>query len=165
MKPKTFDEAKAAYKPLRRTGFQPKTLERGRTTQNRPVRSLENGTGNAPTGLAAGLQRGKARSRGIRKRGPMTDRWLKAWAWLKPRLEVAGRTTCEFDFINHECWEDFAIDPVHSKKRTLWEGLDIYTVAIGCRIVHGILDEEMSHAEMEKAVLMAIELNGGLIVP
>lgn len=61
MKPKTFDEAKAIYKPLRRTGFQPKTA------QNRLTRSPENGTGNALTGLATGLRRGKARSHGIRK--------------------------------------------------------------------------------------------------
>ena len=43
--------------------------------------------------------------------------------------------------------------------------LDLYTVAIGCRTVHQILDEKMSHAEMEAAVCKAILNHGGFILP
>ena len=106
-----------------------------------------------------------ARKKGINKRGARTKRWEKVWRWLKPRLEAAGRTGCEFGFIPHDCWQDFALDPCHSRKRRLWKGNDIYAVAMGCRIVHRILDEVYSQSEMEKAVWRAINANGGIIIP
>lgn len=45
------------------------------------------------------------------------------------------------------------------------QGNDIYTVSMGCQNAHRILDEVFSHAEMESAVLRAIENNGGLVLP
>ena len=42
---------------------------------------------------------------------------------------------------------------------------DIYIVAIGCRNAHRILDEGLTHEQMEVAVLIAIGNHGGLILP
>jgi hypothetical protein len=97
----------------------------------------------------------------LNKVGPRTHDWLKAWRFLKPRLEAAERTRCEFGFIPHECYG--RLDPCHSKKRRLMQGTDIYDVAIGCQNVHEILDNRMSHEEMFEAVMRAIDANGGPI--
>ena len=105
----------------------------------------------------------KLKSGGRLKAGRRTNDWRRVWRWLKPRLEAAGRTRCEFDFIEHECIG--ILDPCHSKKRRLMRGPDIYAVALGCRNVHRRLDEQMSHEEMEAAVMRAIENHGGLILP
>jgi hypothetical protein len=99
----------------------------------------------------------------MKKAGRRTNDWLRVWRWLKPRLEAAGRTRCEFSFIPHTC-EGF-LTPAHSKKRRLMEGPDIYHVALACLKIHRQLDERMSHEEMESAVMRAIELHGGLILP
>lgn len=99
----------------------------------------------------------------MKRIGRRTEDWRKVWRFLKPRLETAGRTSCEFDFIPHECFG--RLDPCHSKKRRMMEGIDIYTLALGCAQVHRILDEVMNHDQMEEAVLMAIGANGGLILP
>ena len=89
--------------------------------------------------------------------------WRRAWRFLKPRLEAAGRVHCEFDFIPHECSQN--VTPAHSKKRRMMSGTDIYHIGIACLNVHRILDERMSHEDMESAVMRAIENNGGLILP
>jgi hypothetical protein len=87
-----------------------------------------------------------------------------SWAWLKPRLEAAGRTGCEFKgIVPHDCWGE--IWPCHSRKRRVWEGDDIFAIALGCQQIAGYLDEKLSHAEMERAVLAAISRAGGLILP
>src|ERR1044071_2794977 len=99
----------------------------------------------------------------MKKVGRRTNDWRRAWRFLKPRLEAAGRTSCEFGFISHECFG--RLDPCHSKKRRLMQGDDIYIVAIGCQNVHQILDQEFTHEEMEQAVLKAINDHGGLILP
>lgn len=105
-----------------------------------------------------------ARSRTrIKKSGRRTREWAAVWQYLKPRLEAAGRTRCELTFIPHVCSE--ILDPVHSKKRRHMQGNDIYAICIGCRTVHRHLDEDLSHADMEEAVMKAINLNGGLILP
>lgn len=96
-------------------------------------------------------------------KGRRSKEWDRVWRWLKTRLERAGRTCCEFAFIPHEC--SGILTPAHSKKRRLMVGMDIYSVAIACSVAHRILDEDMSHSEMEKAVLRAIQSNGGLILP
>src|SRR5438477_1172115 len=95
--------------------------------------------------------------------GRRMKEWRRVWAWLKPRLEAAGRTHCEFDFIIHEC--EGPLDPCHSKKRREMEGDDIYAVALGCRKVHRILDEKYDHETMEVAVMHAINRHGGMITP
>jgi hypothetical protein len=95
--------------------------------------------------------------------GRRTNDWKRVWHWLKPRLEAANRTSCEFGFILHDCWG--RIDPCHSKKRRLMTGNDIYILALGCAQIHRVLDEAMSHTEMETAVLRAIHNNGGPITP
>lgn len=99
----------------------------------------------------------------INRVGPRTKAWIAVWRWLKPRLETAHRTECEFDFIPHNCFGP--LDPAHSKKRNKMTGNDIYAVAISCRNMHRVLDEVYSHAAMEQAVMFAIERSGGLILP
>lgn len=99
----------------------------------------------------------------MKRAGRRTVDWRKAWRFLKPRLEAAGRTLCEFDFIPHQCGG--GLDPAHGKKRRLMQGTDIYVVAISCRNFHRVLDEQMSHDEMERTVMFAIERHGGLILP
>lgn len=99
----------------------------------------------------------------MNKAGRRTNDWRRAWRWLKPRLEAAGRVRCEFNFIPHQC-EGF-LTPAHSKKRRLMQGPDIYHVAICCSSFHRVLDERMSHSEMEETVMRAIENAGGLILP
>lgn len=108
----------------------------------------------------------------IKKRGRRTKAWGSVWCWLKPKLKEAGRTRCEFDFLEHNCGGP--LDPCHSKKRGEMKGNDIYMVAIGCRTVHDFLDgvyvypplkRRMNHKEMEEAVMRAINNHGGPILP
>lgn len=99
--------------------------------------------------------------------------WLQVWVWLKPRLEKAGRTKCEFvGILEHKCSK--ILDPVHSKKRRKCSERDLYAVAIGCRNAHDLvegmkvykpLDRRITQVEMERFVLTAINLHGGLILP
>lgn len=103
-------------------------------------------------------------TRRMNKVGRRAEDWRKAWRFLKPRLEAAGRVQCEFtSVVPHEC--SGPLDPCHSKKRRLMQGPDIYSVAIGCRTVHVLLDYYMSHEDMESAVMRAIDDAGGLILP
>lgn len=99
----------------------------------------------------------------MKRIGRRTREWQSVWAWLRPRLEKAGRHCCEFDFISHECWG--AIFPCHSKKRRNMEGDDIYIIALGCQQIARWLDEDLDHATMEQTVLKAIERKGGAILP
>lgn len=110
--------------------------------------------------------------RPMNKVGRRTQDWLTVWRWLKPQLKSAGRTSCEFEFIKHEC--DGPLDPCHSRKRREMQGTNIYEVALGCRRVHEYLDglhaypplgRRLGHSEMERAVKKAIRLAGGLILP
>lgn len=89
--------------------------------------------------------------------------WKRAWAWLKPRLEAAGRTRCEFDHLPHVC--SGILTPAHSKKRREIEGNEIYEVAIACTNAHQILDERLTHEQMYVCVNYAITRAGGLILP
>jgi hypothetical protein len=95
--------------------------------------------------------------------GRRTKDWRKAWRFLKVEFERRGRTSCEFEFIPHECWGP--LDPAHSKKRRNMKGNDIYACAIACRYIHNFLDLMCTHEEMELFVMRAIELAGGLILP
>jgi hypothetical protein len=113
------------------------------------------------SGIAAKRGLGIKPQAKLRRVGPRTLDWMKAWRFLKPRLETAGRTRCEFDFIPHECYG--RLDPCHSKKRREMKGSDIYDVAIGCQNVHEILDNRMTHEQMFEAVMRAINSNGGPI--
>lgn len=101
--------------------------------------------------------------------------WEQVWRWLKPRLAAAGRTGCEFGFLDHVCIAQ-PLDPVHAKKRRKgkkdWR--DLYRVAIGCRNAHNIVEglvvykpfgRRVKQNEMEEFVTRAINLNGGLILP
>lgn len=101
--------------------------------------------------------------KGIRRVGRRAKVWASVWRFLKPRLAKAGRTGCEFQWFAHWCWGP--LDPAHSKKRNKMVGDDIYAVAIACRQMHRILDETMTHEEMEDTVMMAIERAGGMILP
>lgn len=137
LKPANFEAAKASYKPLARTSMKGSTKTLKRTRMKPSSKRLEP--------------------------GKKTKAWASAWRWLKSELEKRGRTKCEFYFIQHECCD--ILTPAHSKKRRLIQGDEIYHVAIACSVVHQILDEKMTHAEMEAAVMRAIEENGGVILP
>lgn len=99
--------------------------------------------------------------------------WKQVWAWLKPRLDKAGRNKCEFvGIVEHVC--KGPLDPVHSKKRRKCSELDLYSVAIGCRAVHDLvegikvykpLNRRVRQREMESFVMQAIQRAGGLILP
>lgn len=110
------------------------------------------------------MKRGSRMKRTTKHIGPgrRMKSWSKIWRWLKPELEKRGRTKCEFHFIKHECWG--ALYPCHSKKRREMEGDDIYAVAMGCQQVARLLDEALTHKEMEAAVMRAINENGGVIL-
>ncbi len=105
----------------------------------------------------------KRSRRPMNKVGQRTSDWRKVWRFLKPELEKRGRTRCELGFIPHECGG--FLTPAHSKKRRMMKGNDIFAVALACVNVHRILDERMTHKEMEVAVMRAIEEHGGLILP
>lgn len=170
---------------MKRSGFRKLTIEQVRERQaekrSKALAAAENRRNGdserlrAPQGTWSGRQHdavgGTRKTRPtkprkpINKRGRRTRTWESVWRWLKPRLEAAGRDHCEFVAIDHECNGYLILDPCHSKKRRLWQGDDIYKVAIGCRNVHDYLDLELSHEAMEDAVMMAIANNGGLILP
>lgn len=116
-----------------------------------------------PTALKRTQLRAKLNRARFNRIGRRTKDWRKVWRFLKPELEKRGRTSCEFRFIPHECRGP--LDPAHSKKRNKLRGNDIYAVAIACRRVHEILDYQMSHEDMEQAVMKAINNGGGLILP
>lgn len=137
---------------IKRTGFKRSVAERGTGTADSAGKALQTCQGlNTPPRKAIG------------KIGPRAREWRRVWAFLKPRLEAAGRTNCEFDFMVHDCWG--RLDPAHSKKRNKMVGNDIYAVAIACQNIHQILDEQCSHSDMEFNVITAINLHGGLILP
>lgn len=102
-------------------------------------------------------------SKQMKKNGRRTNDWLRVWRWLRPRLEAADRTRCEFSFIKHECFG--ALFPCHSKKRRLMRGPDVFAIAMGCQQIARYLDESLTHEQMEVAVMRAIEEHGGLILP
>lgn len=122
-----------------------------------------------PTLLALQIEKRKAGEEKPRtgqprlKAGRRMKDWARVWAWLKPRLEAAGRTRCEFDHVPHVCSN--ILTPAHSKKRREMEGNEIYEVALACTNVHKLLDEKMSHEAMYVSVNYAIERAGGLILP
>lgn len=123
-----------------------------------PARNTE-----AATGLKIAPEPILRQRKPIRTVGRRSKEWRRVWDWLKPRLEKAHRTQCEFDFIPHNCFGP--LDPAHSKKRNKMQGDDIYAVAIACRNIHRVLDEVYTHTAMEKAVMYAINRSGGLILP
>jgi hypothetical protein len=133
--------------------FKPRTIEEAREN----FRPMKRGQMSHSSGF------GSKRRKPVNKMGPRTREWLSVWRFLKPKLEAAGRTSCEFDFVEHHCWGP--LDPVHSKKRRELQGNDIYAVAIGCREVHTYLDEACTHEKMCELVMEAINRHGGLILP
>jgi hypothetical protein len=102
---------------------------------------------------------------GINRVGPRTKTWQQVSAWLRPRLDRAGRVGCELRKVlpHGECWGP--IDLAHSKKRAKMQGDDIYLVIRACRKSHDILDLKLTHEQMEKVVLAAIRKAGGPILP
>lgn len=129
LQPNSFDEAKARYKPMRRTAL------RSRSS----------------------LKRGKQMKRSTKrlKVGKKVKAWEAERRRLKKRFEAAQITSCEFGFIDHECWRDNGLSFAHSRKRRDPE-FDIEEVALACPQAHQILDERMSHEEMYEAVRKAI---------
>src|SRR5690242_18355275 len=78
--------------------------------------------------------------------GPRMKEWRRVWTWLKPKLEAAGRTRCEFDHLPHGC--SGILTPAHSRKRREMQGEEIYEVALACTSAHQILDERLTHERM-----------------
>lgn len=137
-------------------------MKRSELKRKTPMK--RSGTLKATRSLSPGSETSQGSPRRpINKVGPRTRAWRSAWRFLKPRLEAARRTQCEFDFIPHICGGP--LDPAHSKKRNEMVGDDIYAVAIACRNIHCVLDEVYTHAAMKKAVMTAIERGGGMILP
>lgn len=139
-----------------RTGFKRKPF-RSKVNEDKPPLPYRHGK------AARRASRLSVGRKPLNKVGPRTRDWRAVWRFLKPRLEAAGRTGCEFNFLYHDCWG--RLDPCHSKKRRLMKGDDIYAVAIGCAQVHRILDEVLDHADMEEMVMRAINRAGGMILP
>jgi len=154
---KTYEQAKAAHKPMGRRGFPRPSYEEARLAADR--RHAED-----RLTVATG-QRRPIHRKPMNKIGPRATEWSAAWRFLKPRLQAAGRTRCEFDWpdVAHECWGP--LDPAHSKKRHEMQEGDIYAVAISCREFHNYLDQVCSHSRMEELVLEAINRHGGMILP
>lgn len=160
--PKTYEEA------LAKTRLKP-----GRKRHGEPRECQQDGADGEVCGFTAYSSQGmgihQRRAHGLPTRhkrlgpGKKSKAWTSVWRWLKAEFEKRGRTKCEFHFIAHKCSE--TLTPAHSKKRRMIQGDEIYHVAIACMTVHQILDETMSHADMEAAVIRAINENGGLILP
>lgn len=122
--------------------------------------SLRTAKANAKPGEFA---RTRMRQGLVKRVGRRTSEWDRAWKFLKPRLEAAGRIYCELSFVPHAC--STTLTPAHSRKRREMQGDDIYMVCLACTTGHQILDERMSHEDMHKAVMRAINENGGPILP
>ncbi len=136
LRPVTYEAAKAEFKPLRRSGFKkhPDSLSQE-----------EN---------ASGSRCLRQRKR-LRRAGKKVKAWETERRRLKKRFQAKGITVCEFGFLVHDCAVDNFLSFAHSTKRSDPE-FDIQEVAVACIPAHQILDEQMSHAEMKKAVLKAI---------
>lgn len=108
------------------------------------------------------------RSRLKPSKKPMRHLGKKGLTWatvrrdLKQRFEWAGITTCELRMKG--CWFHEGLTFCHSKKRRKMVNLDIWRVCLGCISCHQILDEKMSHEDMESTVEAIIEKRG-LIAP
>lgn len=124
-------------------------------SRNTPLRSRSV----LKTSVAA-AERPKSTLRAIGKKG---SAWIKVRKELKKRFEWAGITTCELKMRG--CWFNDGLSFCHSKKRRKMQDLDIWRVCLGCLHCHGILDEKMSHEEMEQTVENIIEKRGLLVPP
>jgi hypothetical protein len=106
----------------------------------------------------------KPKSRNGLGAGRRMKTWQQVSAWLRPRLDRAGRVGCELRSVlpHGECWGP--IDLAHSKKRYKMEGDDVYEVIRICRKSHEMI-ERLPHSEMERIVKKAIRKAGGIIKP
>jgi hypothetical protein len=141
--------------PMKRSGFKVKTYEE----------ALAKRTALQERRREQAVNRRTPIKRTTKRLGPgkKTKAWASVWRWLKAEFAKRGRTKCEFRFIPHTCSQ--ILTPAHSKKRRMIQGDEIYHVAIACPVAHTILDEKMSHEDMEAAVTRAINENGGVILP
>lgn len=143
LRSKSFQEAKANFKPMNRG----KEMKRSR---------LNSRYSNKPSQEVKPQKRLRA--------GKQTKAWAAVRAWLKPRFEKRGITRCEFGFILHDCWKGNGLSFAHSHKRND-PHFQMYAVALACPPAHQILDERFSHDQMAIAVHRAIEARGGIIKP
>jgi len=90
----------------------------------------------------------------LRRIGKRGREWQAVWRRVKPELEHAGVTRCEFGFEG--CTHGLFLTPAHSLKRRncVTEEL-LAEVAIACQSCHEKL-ELMLESEMAKHVLAAI---------
>lgn len=90
----------------------------------------------------------------LRRVGRKGAEWQAAWRELKPKLERAGVTRCEFRYEG--CWNRNGLTPAHSlKRRNITTPEQLREVAIACFICHAKL-ELLHEPEMTKAVQQAI---------
>jgi hypothetical protein len=131
--PKTFQEALAKHKPMKR----------------RPMRSR------------ASNPKPRSRMKPSSKRlgpGKKTKAWSKERAGLKVKFEAAGITSCELrgsTEVKHECGNDNYLGFAHSKKRRHITGNEIFEVALLCLNAHEII-ERLPEAEMTSVIRQII---------
>lgn len=126
--PKTFLEAKARYRAMKRTPMRSgtRTLKRSRIKPS--IKRLGSG------------------------------RKMKAWdsvrTDLKKRFEKAGIMTCELrasDRVEHECGNDNYLGFAHDAKRRKLTTEDLYRVILICNFAHDII--EVWPAEKMKVIV------------
>ncbi len=90
----------------------------------------------------------------------MNERWKERKRWhrdLSAYWQQHPITTCEVRLPG--CFGTFGLAPAHSKKRRdIHTKADYFEVVASCLHCHRILDEQMSHDEMESTVKKIIEL-------
>jgi len=129
LKPSTFAEAKASYKPMKRQPM------RSRATTPKPRSRIK------PSSKRLGP-------------GKKTKAWDNARAIIKRRFEKVGITTCELrgsDKVKHECGNDNYLGFAHDAKRRKLTTDDLHRVILVCHFAHDIF--EVWPAEKMKALV------------
>lgn len=93
----------------------------------------------------------------MNKRGPKTDAWDTARAWLKIQFVKVGIQTCQLKFAG--CWFDNALSFCHPAKRRNLQVGELYVVALGCTPCHDQL-EVMAPEDMRRIVEALFNLTG-----
>jgi len=146
----TYEEAKANYKPLRRSQISRRNAvvpQRKTDAEDRSDRQL-----NASHGFLA-------RKPAMNKRGARTKAWDAARAWLHRQFRLKGILTCQIRFPG--CWFDREVYFAHpAKRRNLREG-ELYVVAKACNPCHDQL--EIMAPERMRSIVEAAFNNTGIV--
>lgn len=143
----TFAEAKASFRPMKRSGIARKV----KVAQNCALPEQNSDTGTESNRGLIASQGFLARKRGINKRGPGTKAWDAERARLKPKFKAVGITTCEIQYPG--CWNDDYLGFAHDAKRR--KQPDLGKVILGCNPCHDILENlgpERMKAEVDRII-------------